>query len=159
MVQTTYSMKASEIKKDWLIIDASDLVLGRLASIVAKVLRGKHKPTFTPHMDCGDNVVIINAEKVRLTGNKANRKNGKFYYHHTGFPGGIKEITAGKVLESKFPERVIYKAVQRMITRNTLGRKQMTHLFVYAGSEHPHQAQKPAALDVASMNRKNKKTS
>lgn len=155
----TYSAKPSEIEKKWFVIDASDLVLGRLASEVAKLLRGKHKPSFTAHMDCGDNIIITNAEKVVLTGNKANPKNGKFYYHHTGFPGGIKETTAGRILEGKNPERVIKLAVQRMISRNNLGRQQMSNLFVYAGSEHPHEAQKPELYDFAAKNIKNKKIS
>lgn len=153
----TYSAKPSEIEKKWLIIDAKDVVLGRLASEVSKILRGKHKPTYTPHMDCGDNVVIINAELVCLTGNKAATKDGKMYYRHTGFPGGIKETTAGKILVGKHPERVIKLAVSRMITRNVLGDKQMGNLYVYAGSENPHSAQKPEVYDFAAKNRKNKK--
>lgn len=148
----TYTAKPSEIEKKWVLIDAEGLVLGRLASIVAKILRGKHKPTFTPHMDCGDNVIIINAEKVKLTGNKRNQKT---YYWHTGYPGGIKSRTADKLLDGAHPERVITKAIQRMITRNPLGRQQMSNLRVYAGTEHPHEAQQPEALDVAAMNPKN----
>lgn len=151
----TYSMKASEIDKKWHIIDATDLVLGRLSSLIAMYLRGKHKPQFTPHMDCGDYVVVINAEKVHLTGNKL--KDKKFYWH-TGHPGGIKERTIGKLLEGKYPERVIYKAVERMITRGPLGRKQMTALKIYAGPSHPHEAQNPQVLDIASMNPKNKRS-
>lgn len=150
----TYSMKASEIQKDWILIDAEGLILGRLASIVAKLLRGKHKPTFTPHMDCGDNVVVINAEKVALTGNKLEDK--KFHWH-TGYAGGVKIRTAGQTLDGNHPERLIMKAVERMITRNTLGRQQMTHLRVFAGSNHPHQGQNPKKLDIASMNEKNTK--
>ncbi len=153
----TYSAKPHEITKKWLVIDAKDLVLGRLASSVATILRGKHKPTFTPHLDCGDNVIIINAEHICLTGKKSNLRDGKIYYHHTGFPGGIKETTAGKILSSKYPERVIKLAVQRMITRNTLGRQQMGNLFVYAGASHPHQAQQPEIYDFASKNSKNKR--
>jgi large subunit ribosomal protein L13 len=153
----TYTARPSDIEKKWFVIDANNLVLGRLASIVAKYLRGKHKATFTPHMDCGDNIVVINAEKVHLTGNKADPKNGKFYYRHTNHPGGIKEVTAGKLLQGRFPERVIEKAVERMITRNPLGRQQMTNLYVYKGVEHPHAGQQPANLDVAAMNKKNKK--
>lgn len=145
-------MKPSEIDKKWLIIDADGLVLGRLASIVANRLRGKHKPGYTPHMDCGDHIVIINAEKVKLTGKKLE---DKVYYHHTGYPGGIKETTPKKIFEGKYPERVIMKAVERMVPRGPLGRKQMTHLRVYAGSANPHEAQNPEALDIASMNRKN----
>ena len=151
----TYSMKAYEVDKKWYVIDATDLVLGRLASIVAKYLRGKHKPTFTPHMDCGDNIIVVNAEKIRLTGNKL--KDKKFYWH-TGYPGGIKERTMKQLLEGKYPERVVTKAVERMITRGPLGRKQMTGLKVYAGPAHPHEAQNPKALDVASMNPKNKRS-
>lgn len=150
----TLSVKPAEVQKKWYLIDADGLVLGRLASIVAKILRGKHKPSFTPHVDCGDNVIIINAEKVCLTGKKMGVKT---YYHHTGFPGGIKGITAEKVIQGKHPERVIMKAVERMITRNNLGRQQMTNLRVYAGAQHPHEAQKPEILDVAAMNPKNKR--
>ncbi|MBS0272566.1 MAG: 50S ribosomal protein L13 [Proteobacteria bacterium] len=151
----TYSMKASEVDKKWYVIDATDLVLGRLASIVAKYLRGKHKTTFTPHMDCGDHIIIINADKVRLTGNKL--KDKKFYWH-TGYPGGIKERTMQQLLEGKYPERVIFKAVERMITRGPLGRQQMGGLKIYAGPTHPHEAQNPQVLDVASMNPKNKRS-
>ena len=150
----TYSAKPSEIEKKWWIIDAEGLVLGRLATIVAMYLRGKHKPTFTPHMDCGDNIVIVNAEKVRLTGSK---RTAKTYQWHTGYPGGIKSRTADKILDGDHPERVIQKAVQRMITRGPLGRVQMGNLKVYGGSEHPHEAQQPETLDVGSMNAKNKR--
>lgn len=148
----TYSMKASEIQKNWIIIDAENLVLGRMASIVARILKGKHKPNYTPHMDCGDHVVIINAEKVALTGNK--RANKKFYWH-TGYLGGIKMRTAGQILDSRFPERLIEKAIERMITRNPLGRDCMRALHVYKGAEHPHGGQQPSKLDIASMNVKN----
>ncbi len=148
----TYSAKPSEIEKKWWLIDADGLVLGRLASIVATYLRGKHKPTFTPNMDCGDNIVIINAEKVRLTGAKRTAKN---YYWHTGYPGGIKSRSADKILDGAYPERVIEKAVQRMITRGPLGRRQMKNLRVYGGTEHPHEAQQPEMLDIAAMNPKN----
>ncbi|MGD1878208.1 MAG: 50S ribosomal protein L13 [Kiloniellaceae bacterium] len=151
----TFSATPSDIEKKWILIDADGVVLGRLASQVAKILRGKHKPSFTPHMDCGDNVIIINAEKIKLTGNKLSDK--KFYWH-TGFPGGIKERTAGQILEGQYPERVVTKAVERMITRNALGRQQMKNLRVYAGSEHPHEAQQPEVLDVAAMNAKNKRS-
>ena len=150
----TYSAKPSEIEKKWWIIDAEGLVLGRLATIVAMYLRGKHKPTFTPHMDCGDNIIIVNADKVRLTGSK---RTAKTYYWHTGYPGGIKSRTADKILDGNHPERVIQKAVQRMITRGPLGRVQMGNLKVYGGSEHPHEAQQPVTLDVGSMNAKNKR--
>ena len=150
----TYSAKPSEIEKKWWIIDAEGLVLGRLATIVAMYLRGKHKPTFTPHMDCGDNIIVVNAEKVRLTGSK---RTSKTYYWHTGYPGGIKSRTADKILDGRHPERVIQKAVQRMITRGPLGRVQMGNLKVYGGSEHPHEAQQPETLDVGAMNAKNKR--
>ncbi len=153
----TYSAKASEIEKKWFIIDAEGLVNGRLASIVAMRLMGKHKPTYTPHMDCGDNIIVINAEKLVLTGNKADPKDGKKYYRHTGHPGGIKEVTAGRLLAGRFPERVLRKAVERMLTRSPLGRERMRHLYIYAGSEHLHAGQQPQVLDVASMNRKNKR--
>ena len=151
----TYSAKPAEIEKKWFLIDADGLVLGRLASQVAKILRGKHKPGFTPHMDCGDNVVIVNAEKVRLTGNK---RTAKTYYWHTGHPGGIKGRTADKILEGKHPERVILKAVERMVSRGPLGRQQMSNLRVYAGPEHKHEAQQPEPLDIAAMNPKNKRS-
>lgn len=153
----TYSAKPSEIEKKWWVIDAKDIVLGRLASQTAILLRGKHKPTYTPHMDCGDNVIIINAQDVHLSGQKADPKNGKFYYRHTGFPGGIKETTAGKILLGKFPERVVQMAVNRMISRNKMGRKQFSNLYVYPGAEHPHTAQKPESFDIAGKNSKNKK--
>ena len=153
----TYSAKPSEIEKKWLIIDAKDIVLGRLASQTAILLRGKHKPTYTPHMDCGDHVVIINAKHVHLSGNKADKKDGKFYYRHTGFPGGIKEITAGKILLGKYPERVVQMAVKRMLSRNKMGSKQFSNLHVYADDQHPHIAQKPVAFDIAEKNTKNKK--
>lgn len=148
----TYSAKPSEIEKKWIIIDAEGVVLGRLAAYVASILRGKHKPMYTPHMDCGDNVIIINAEKVRLTGRKMANK---IYYRHTGHPGGIKERTAGQILEGEFPERVFEKAVQRMIPRGPLGREQLRNLKVYAGTEHPHEAQQPEVFDFASQNVKN----
>jgi len=150
----TYSAKPSEIEKKWWIIDADGLVLGRLATVVAMYLRGKHKTTFTPHMDCGDNIVIVNAEKVRLTGSK---RTAKTYYWHTGYPGGIKSRTADKILDGEYPERVIQKAVQRMINRGPLGRVQMGNLKVYGGSEHPHEAQQPEVLDVGAINSKNKR--
>ncbi|MEX0807681.1 MAG: 50S ribosomal protein L13 [Dongiaceae bacterium] len=148
----TYSARPADINKKWVLIDAEDLVLGRLAAIVANRLRGKHKVTFTPHMDTGDHVVIINAAKVRVTGKKLEQKT---FFWHTGFPGGIKERTMGKTLGGRFPERAIIKAVERMVPRGPLGRKQMSNLRVYAGPEHPHGPQNPEALDVASMNRKN----
>jgi large subunit ribosomal protein L13 len=148
----TYSAKPSEVEKKWLLIDAEGLVLGRLASIIATRLRGKHKPMYTPHIDCGDNVIVINAEKVGLTGKKLT---DKIFYWHTGYPGGIKSRTAEKILGGNYPERMIMKAVQRMIPRGPLGREQFSNLRVYAGPEHPHAAQNPEVLDVASMNSKN----
>ncbi len=151
----TFTATPSDIEKKWILIDADGVVLGRLASQVAKILRGKHKPSFTPHMDCGDNVIVINAEKVKLTGKKTS---DKMYYWHTGHPGGIKERTAGQILDGEFPERVIEKAVERMITRNRLGRQQMKNLRVYAGTEHPHEAQQPEVLDLQAMNPKNKRS-
>ena len=153
LMKTTKSATPSTVEKKWHLIDAEGLVVGRLASIVANILRGKHKPSFTPHMDCGDNVIIINAEKVRFTGKKLT---DKIYYKHTGYAGGIKETTPAKVLEGRFPERVLEKAVERMIPRGPLGRQQMRNLRVYSGTEHPHAAQNPEPLDVAGMNRKNK---
>ncbi|WBX83094.1 50S ribosomal protein L13 [Sphingosinicella microcystinivorans] len=151
--KSTVSAKPAEVEKKWLLIDADGLVVGRLASIIANRLRGKHKAIYTPHVDCGDNVIVINAGKVRFTGNKLKDKT---YYRHTGYPGGIKGITAGKVLEGRFPERVLEKAVERMVPRGPLGRAQMRNLRIYAGAEHPHVAQNPQVVDVASMNRKNK---
>ena len=151
----TQSAKPAEVEKKWHLIDADGLVVGRLAAIIANHLRGKHKPSYTPHVDCGDHVVVINVDKVKFTGKKAN---DKVYYKHTGYPGGIKETSPAKVLEGRFPERVLSKAVERMITRGPLGRAQMKALHLYAGTEHPHDGQSPAVLDVASMNRKNKVT-
>jgi large subunit ribosomal protein L13 len=148
----TYLAKPAEVDKKWIVIDAKGLVVGRLASLVAMRLRGKHKPTFTPHVDCGDNVIVVNADKVVLTGRKREQK---VYYHHTGFPGGIKERTAKFILEGRFPERVVEKAVERMLPRGPLGRKQLGNLRVYKGAEHPHEAQTPSSLDVGALNRKN----
>jgi large subunit ribosomal protein L13 len=148
----TYSARPSDIEKKWVLIDAKGLVVGRLASIVALRLRGKHKPTYTPHVDDGDNVVIVNADKVVLTGRKREQK---IYHHHTGHIGGIKERTAKYILESRFPERVVEKAVQRMLPHGPLGRKQFGNLRVYKGPDHPHAAQQPEVLDIAAMNRKN----
>ncbi|HXQ50166.1 MAG TPA: 50S ribosomal protein L13 [Stellaceae bacterium] len=150
--QQTHSLKAGEIDKKWLVIDANGLVLGRLASIIAMRLRGKHKPSYTPHMDCGDHVVVVNAEKVELTGNK--RRDDIFYWH-TGYPGGIKGRSKGAILDGRHPERVLIKAVQRMLPKGPLGRAIMGHLKVYAGPTHPHEAQQPKPLDVGAMNRKN----
>ncbi len=154
LATNTYSAKPADVDAKWYVIDADGLVLGRLAAIVANMLRGKHKPMYTPHIDCGDNIVIINAEKVVLTGNKRRDKN---YYWHTGYPGGIKSRTANQVLEGEFPERVIHKAVERMLPKTKLGRKQIGKLKVYAGEAHPHEAQSPEALDIAAMNPKNKR--
>ncbi len=148
----TFSAKPGDIDKKWVVIDAEGVVLGRLATLIAMRLRGKHKPTFTPHMDMGDNIIVVNAEKVQMTGNK---RADKRYYWHTGFPGGIKHRTAGQILEGKHPERVISKAVERMLPGGPLSRQQMTHLKIYAGAEHPHAAQNPEALDVGAMNPKN----
>ena len=148
----THSTKTADVEKKWVVIDAQGLVVGRLATIVAMRLRGKHKPTFTPHMDDGDHVIIVNADKVVLTGRKRDQK---MYYHHTGFIGGIKERSARFILEGRFPERIVEKAVERMVPRGPLGRKQMSNLRVYKGPDHPHVAQNPQALDIASLNRKN----
>ena len=151
----TFSAKPADVEKKWIMIDATGLVVGRLASVVAMRLRGKHKPTFTPHVDDGDNVIIVNAEKIVLTGRK---RENKVYRHHTGYIGGIKERTAKYILESRFPERVMEKAVQRMLPHGPLGRQQFGNLRVYAGPEHPHAAQNPEKLDVGAMNRKNKRS-
>ncbi|KZD24608.1 50S ribosomal protein L13 [Tardiphaga sp. 1201_B9_N1_1] len=150
----TFSAKPAEITKKWIVIDATGLVVGRLATLVAMRLRGKHLPTYTPHVDCGDHVIIVNADKVVFTGRK---REDKVYYHHTGFIGGIKERTAKSILEGRFPERVVEKAVERMIPRGPLGRVQFGNLRVYAGAEHPHEAQQPEAFDVGALNRKNKR--
>jgi large subunit ribosomal protein L13 len=151
---TSYTAKPQDIEKKWVLIDATDLVVGRLASIIAMHLRGKHKATFTPHMDDGDFVIVINAEKVVLTGRKWEQK---IYHRHTGHPGGIKERRAIEVLNSKFPDRILRKAVERMLPEGPLGNKQLSHLRVYKGAAHPHEAQNPVKLDVASLNRKNAK--
>lgn len=147
----TYSAKPSQIQNNWLLIDASDLVVGRLASFIAMRLRGKHKTTFTPHMNCGDHVVVINAEKISFTGKKFK---DKLYRHHTGYPGGLKERTANFVLNKK-PEEILKMAVKRMITRSPLGRVQMGMLHVYAGPTHRHEAQQPKMINFAELNRKN----
>jgi large subunit ribosomal protein L13 len=153
-MKTTLSLKPAEVKKDWVLIDAEGVVLGRLAALVATRLRGKHKPQFTPHVDCGDHVVIVNADKVRLTGNKAEQA---IFYYHTGYPGGIKGQSARQRLSGKRPEQVVEKAIERMITRGPLQRQQMRNLHVYAGAEHPHAGQTPRPLDVAALNPKNKR--
>ena len=153
LMKTTKSATPTTVDKKWVLIDAEGLVVGRLASTVANILRGKHKTSFTPHVDCGDNVIIINAGTVKFTGKKLT---DKIYYKHTGYAGGIKETTPAKILEGRFPERVLEKAIERMIPRGPLGRQQMRNLRVFAGAEHPHEAQNPEVLDFASRNRKNK---
>lgn len=150
----TFSLKAEQVKKNWFVVDAKDLILGRLSAVIASYLRGKHKPEFTPSMDCGDYVVVINAEKIRVTGNKLE---DHVFYWHTGYPGGIKQRTLKERLNSKFPERVISKTVERMLPKGALGRKMLSNLKVYSGEEHPHAGQQPKVLDVASMNSKNVK--
>ncbi len=151
----TFSLKPADVDKKWIIVDADGVVLGRMAAVIANILRGKHKPTFTPHVDCGDHVIVINAEKVALTGKK---RTDKVYYRHTGYPGGIKSRTAGQILDGNKPQDVVLKAVQRMLPRNKLARKQIGNLKVYAGTEHPHAAQNPEPLDIAAMNAKNKRS-
>lgn len=153
LMKTTKSVKPHEVEKKWHLIDAEGLVVGRAAVIIANLLRGKHKTSFTPHVDCGDNVIVINAEKVKFTGRKLTQK---LYYKHTGYPGGLKEVRADKILEGRFPERILEKAVERMIPRGPLGRQQMRNLRIYSGAAHPHEAQAPEVLDVAALNRKNK---
>ena len=155
MFGKTHSTKTADVEKKWLLIDAKGLVVGRLATIVAMRLRGKHKPSFTPHIDDGDNVIIVNAEKVVLTGRKRDQK---VYHHYTGYIGGIKERSAKSILEGRFPERIVEKAVERMLPRGPLGRKQLGNLRVYKGPDHPHAAQNPVALDVASLNPKNRRS-
>ena len=150
----TFSANPKEVERKWYVVDATDLILGRMAVVIADYLRGKHKPIFTPNQDCGDFVVVINANKIHMTGNKYEYKK---YIHHTDFPGGLKETTAKKIMEGKFSERIVEQAVQKMITRNPLGRKVMKKLFVYAGSENPHSAQKPEILDIKAMSAKNSK--
>lgn len=154
MLKATQSIKPSDVTKGWTLIDAEGIVLGRLAAIIAGRLRGKHKPQFTPHVDCGDNVVVVNAARVRVTGNKADQS---VFYYHTGYPSGIKGRSIRQRLESKHPELVLEKAVERMITRGPLQRRQMKHLYIYGGSEHPHDGQQPKTLDVAALNPKNKR--
>jgi large subunit ribosomal protein L13 len=149
----TYSAKAADVQKKWLIIDAKGLVVGRLATVVAMRLRGKHKPTYTPHVDDGDNVIVINAAQAVLTGKKREKK---VYYHHTGYIGGIKERTAKSILEGRFPERVVEKAIERMLPRGPLARQQLSNLRVYPGPDHPHAAQNPEVVDIGAMNRKNR---
>ncbi len=148
----TYAAKPGEVEKKWIVIDAQGLVVGRLAALIAIRLKGKHKPAYTPHVDCGDNIIVVNAEKAVLTGRKYE---DKIYYWHTGHPGGIKERTARQIIEGRFPERILEKAVERMLKRGPLQRKLMTNLKIYKGGEHPHAAQMPEALDVAKLNVKN----
>ena len=155
MFGKTTVTKTAEVEKKWVVIDAQGLVVGRLATLVAMRLRGKHKASFTPHVDDGDNVIVINAEKVVFTGRKLEQKN---YYHHTGFIGGIKERSAKFIMEGRFPERIVEKAVERMLPRGPLGRKQFSNLRVYKGAEHPHVAQQPVALDIGALNPKNKRS-
>ncbi|MFA5122820.1 50S ribosomal protein L13 [Zavarzinia sp.] len=150
----TFSAKPAEVTKKWVVIDADGLIVGRLASIVANRLRGKHLATFTPHVDMGDNVIVINAEKVKFTGRKRERRE---FFWHTGHPGGIKSRTMGQILDGKHPERVLMKAVERMVPRGPLGRQQMSNLRVYAGPTHPHTGSQPEVLDVAALNPKNKR--
>jgi large subunit ribosomal protein L13 len=152
MFAKTFSAKAADIDKKWVVIDASGLVVGRLATLIAMRLRGKHKASYTPHVDDGDNIIVINAEKVVLTGRKRDQK---VYYHHSGYIGGIKERSAKFILEGRYPERIVEKAVQRMLPRGPLGRKQFGNLRVYKGPDHPHAAQTPQVLDVAALNAKN----
>ena len=152
---STHSTKTADIQKKWILIDASGLVVGRLATIIAMRLRGKHKPSYTPHMDDGDNVIVVNAAKIVLTGRKREKK---IYQHHTGYIGGIKERTARQILEGKFPERIVEKAVERMLPEGPLGRQQFSNLRVYKGPDHPHAAQSPIAFDVAKLNAKNSRS-
>ena len=151
----TYSAKLGDIERKWWLVDADGLTLGRMAVVIANRLRGKHKPLYSPNLDCGDHVVVINAGKVHLTGRKLADKT---YYRHTGYPGGIKSQTAGEILAGKHPERVVEKAVQRMVPKGPMGRQQLTKLKVYAGADHPHEAQSPEALDIGAMNPKNKRS-
>ncbi|MDR3155980.1 MAG: 50S ribosomal protein L13 [Holosporaceae bacterium] len=150
----TFFLKAGQVKKDWVLVDAKDLILGRLSAFVASRLRGKHKPEFTPHMDCGDYVVVINARQVQVTGHKME---DHIFYWHTGYPGGIRQRTMRERLNSKFPERVLSKAVERMLPKGPLGRQMLKNLKIYSGENHPHAAQQPRVLDVAAMNTKNVK--
>ena len=151
--KTTATLKPSEIEKKWIVVDAEDAVVGRLASFIAMRLRGKHRPDYTPHMDCGDYVVVVNADKVKFTGRKLDQKT---YYWHTGYPGGVKERKAGAVLGGRFPERILMKAVERMLPKESpLARAQLTHLRVYPGADHPHAAQNPEVIDFKGRNPKN----
>ena len=149
---TTVFAKPGAVRGDWFVVDASGKTLGRLASQIAHRLKGKHKPDYSPHVDMGDHIIVVHAEKIRVTGRKLA---DKIYYHHTGHIGGIKERTAKYILESRFPERVVEKAIERMLPRGPLGRVQLGNLRVYKGPDHPHAAQQPEALDIAALNRKN----
>ena len=150
---TTASLKPAEVEKKWIVIDAQDAVVGRLASFIAMRLRGKHRPDYTPHVDCGDVVVVVNADKVKFTGKKLT---DKVFYWHTGHPGGVKQRTAGQILGGKYPERVLEKAVERMLPKESpLARGQMTHLRLFNGAEHTHQAQNPEVIDFKALNAKN----
>jgi large subunit ribosomal protein L13 len=151
----TFSARPADVVKKWVLIDAEGLVLGRLATVIATRLRGKHRPTFTPHVDTGDNIIVINAEKIVVTGRKLDQK---VFYWHTNHPGGIKGRTMGQILGGAHPERAVEKAVERMLTRNNLGRMLMRNLRIYAGAAHPHEAQAPEVLDVAALNPKNKRS-
>ncbi|MCP4380941.1 MAG: 50S ribosomal protein L13 [Hyphomicrobiales bacterium] len=151
----TYSAKPAEVEKKWVVIDAENAVVGRLAAIVARRLRGKHLPIYTPHVDCGDNVIVVNAERIVLTGRK---RDDKTYYWHTGHPGGIKQRTAKQILDGKFPERIVEKAVQRMMPDGPLARRQLKNLRVYAGPSHPHEAQQPETIDISALNARNVRT-
>ncbi len=149
----TFFLKQKQINKGWVMINAEGVVVGRLAAFVATLLRGKHKPEYTPHMDCGSNVIIINAEKAKFTGKKLK---DKIYYRHTGYPGGLKKTTPANILNSKFPERIIEMAIKRMLDDGPMARKRFSNLYVYSGPVHPHQGQQPQEIDFASLNRKNK---
>ena len=149
----TYSIKSKEIEKKWLMIDVDGLVLGRVASHIANLLRGKHKPTFTPHMDCGDHVIVINAKKIKLTGNKSKKK---IYYKHTGYPGGLKETYFEDIINGKTPEIIVRKAIERMMSSNALSKKQLSNLKIFADDKHDHEAQKPELIDFGKLNRKNR---
>lgn len=152
---STFNLKPADVEKKWILIDADGLVVGRLASIVARRLRGKHRPNYTPHVDCGDNIIIINADKIILTGRK---RDDKIYYWHTGYPGGIKQRTAAQILDGKFPERVLEKAIKRMLPEGPLARVQFGNLRIYTGTEHPHEAQQPETVDIGILNSKNTRT-
>jgi large subunit ribosomal protein L13 len=151
--KTTVALKPADVEKKWIVIDAQGVVVGRLATFIAMRLRGKHRADYTPNVDCGDHVVVINADQVKFTGRKLERK---IYYWHTGFPGGVKKRTAGALLGGRFPERVLMKAVERMLPKESpLARRQLTHLRLYSGAEHPHQAQNPEVFDFKGLNAKN----